>query len=108
MNKSIVISIVVILLGLTVASSYAGVYYYRQYRLMVTDSQKVVEVQEQIILKKIASVMDLPSEKPSIVTVTDREKLQGQEFLKNLKMATKLLCMKLQNGSYFIDLRQDV
>ena len=40
MNKSIVISIVVILLGLTVASSYAGVYYYRQYRLMVTDSQK--------------------------------------------------------------------
>ena len=49
------------------------------------------EVQTKMILDKIASVMDLPPEKPTIVTVTDREKLQNQDFFKKALNGDKII-----------------
>lgn len=92
MNKRIFIILAgVLIFAITSTSVGAAVYFYRQYRLVAGDSGKAEEMQTQAMLAKIASVMDLPGEKPTIVTITDREKLQSQEFFKKAQNGDKII-----------------
>jgi len=91
MKRIIVVASIVICIGVTGASVVGAYYFYRQYRMVVGDSKMAEEVQTKMILDKIASVMDLPPEKPTIVTVTDREKLQNQDFFKKALNGDKII-----------------
>lgn len=80
------------LLGLVVLGSIASAgYFYREYRLVVGDTQKAEEIQHTRILATIAKFMQLPEEKPSIVTITDRDKLQNQEFFQKAENGDKII-----------------
>ena len=84
--------IVFTFVGLVVVGSLATAgYFYRQYRLIVNNTQRAEEIQNQQILSTIKKVMDLPTEKPSIVTITDREKLQDQVFFQKAQNGDKII-----------------
>lgn len=68
-----------------------AIYFYRQYRLITTDAAKAQELQNEAMLSVIAKVIELPNEKPSVVTITDRDKLQDQEFFRKAENGDKII-----------------
>lgn len=68
-----------------------SVYFYFENKKLIVNPQVVVERESLLMLKKIAEVMELPNEKPSIISVVDREKLQDQEFFKKAVNGDKIL-----------------
>ncbi len=81
----------VLLLVIAAASIGIGVYYFRQYRMIASDSTKAEEVQTQMILDALSRVIELPHEKPSVVTITDREQLQNQPFFQKAVNGDKII-----------------
>lgn len=59
--------------------------------MVISDTQKIEAMQHDAILATIRTVMELPSEKPSIVTITDREKLQNQTFFQKAENGDKII-----------------
>ena len=83
-----------LLLLVTAASLGVGIYYFRQYRMIASDSTKAEEVQTQMILDALSRVIDLPHEKPSVVTITDREQLQNQPFFQKALNGDKIIIFR--------------
>jgi len=69
----------------------ASFYWYTQYQKVVTNPTAGSPEEIQSIVKKLSVFMDLPEETPSIVTISDREKLQNQEFFKKAKNGDKII-----------------
>ncbi len=82
---------IIILLLISVAGAGASYYWYNRYQTVVTNPQAGSTEEIQTIVKKLSAFMDLPNETPSIVTVTDREKLQNQEFFKKAANGDKII-----------------
>lgn len=66
-------------------------YLYLQNRKIIANPQAAVEQENEAMLKRIGAVMDLPREKPTIITVVDREKLQDQEFFQKAQNGDKII-----------------
>lgn len=81
-------------------SLVAAIYFYRQYRLLVNDSVKAEEMQHAYMLKTMATLIELPNEKPSIVTITDREKLQSQAFFQKALNGDKIIIYEAAKRVY--------
>jgi hypothetical protein len=83
------IALVSVLSIVTIASAGVATYSYIRMQSVVSTTNKPDE--DQVMLKAIGSFMVLPSEKPTIVSVTDREKLQNQEFFKKAENGDKVV-----------------
>lgn len=89
MKKVTKIAIVLVLIGAVAAAGY----FYWQYRKIV-DVNNNAEV--TALTKKIGKIMLLPSgETPTLATVTDKTKLQGQKFFVNSENGDKVLIYAL-------------
>jgi len=91
MNKKmllIVIPMVLLLLA-------PGVYFYAKYRAATSQLTKSAVINKEDATKliaKISLIMELPSdEEPTIATVTDKEKLKGQNFFAKAENDDKVL-----------------
>lgn len=91
MNKITLIIVFIIFLVLSVSSTGAAYYYYRQNQVIRKNPQAATEMDNQAILKKIGAIMELPPEKPSIATILDREKLKDQAFFQKAQNGDKVI-----------------
>jgi hypothetical protein len=55
------------------------------------DNSKTAENEAQVITEKITKFMDLPSETPTLATITDKDKLGEQTFFTNAQNGDKVL-----------------
>ncbi len=86
-KKAVYFFIILILLGLIGTS----VYFYRQYRKAVASPSAAAQDEIKAITDKIGSFMELPLDTPTLATVLDKEKLQGQAFFANAQNGDKVL-----------------
>lgn len=91
MKKSIVIILFSLLSIVTVVSLGVAIYSYTQVQSVKKTATEGNPDGDQKMLHTIASAMVLPDEKPTIITVTDREKLQDQEFFKKAQNGDKVV-----------------
>lgn len=91
MKKSIIILIFILLSIVTVASLGMAMYAYTQVQSVKKTASEGKSDDDSKMLQSIASVMVLPEDKPTIVTVTDRDKLQDQEFFKKAQNGDKVV-----------------
>lgn len=79
--------VVVVFLGLLGTS----VYFYLKYRKAVTNPNVAMQDEVKDISEKIGKFMELPAEIPTVATVSDKEKLQGQAFFANAQNGDRVL-----------------
>ena len=72
-----------------------GVYFYLQYQKtqqLLKNPSLAAQVEAQTLVARVGRLMDLPKgEQPTIATVSDVTKLQGQSFFRNAKNGFKVL-----------------
>ncbi|MCX6761276.1 MAG: LytR C-terminal domain-containing protein [Candidatus Moranbacteria bacterium] len=78
---------VVVFLGLLGTS----VYFYLKYRKAVANPNVAIQDEVKDISEKIGKFMELPAEIPTVATVSDKEKLQGQAFFANAQNGDRVL-----------------
>ena len=80
---------------LVVISVIVSVYYYNQYsrtKLLMSNPNLAAKEESDAVTKKLGVLMELPKdEQPTVVTVLDTTKLQGQAFFKNAKNGDKVV-----------------
>lgn len=82
---------IVLLVLVSVGGASAAYYWYTQYQKVVSNPQAGSAEEVKTLVKKLSAFMELPAETPSVVTVTDREKLQSQEFFKKAQNGDKII-----------------
>lgn len=85
-----------ILLAICAVSVTSGVFFYIQY----TNAQAKINEKEDTI-KRVSSIVEMPNETPSIMTVADKSKLQNTELAHKLNDGDVLLIFA-QNHRIFI------
>lgn len=92
-TKKILLSVVVVV-GMVLPSSY----FYARYAALdaqLKNPSALSVRQTQELIMKLGRLMELPSgEEPTVATITDREKLSGQEFFANAQNGDKLIIYK--------------
>ncbi len=91
MKKSVVIIVFSLLSIVAIASLGVAIYSYSQVQSTKKTASSGAAGDDKKMLEAIASAMVLPSEAPTIITVTDREKLQDQEFFKKAQNGDKVV-----------------
>ena len=86
LNAKILLTIVLIIALL--GSIGAAIYFYKQYS-NVKNSNAQAELTD--LKSKLAAHMMLPSEEPTLATVTDKSKLEGQPFFQGAENGDKVL-----------------
>lgn len=82
-------SMVTILLAIvTLISASAAVYFYMQANTNKQD-QAAVEVKQ--VVDRLAELMQVPDETPTVAKVTDKEKLKDQPFFKDAETGDRLI-----------------
>lgn len=96
--------IVVIILGVSV-------YYFLQYQRtqqLLKNPNLAAQVEVQTLVSRVGRLMDLPKgEQPTIATVSDVTKLQGQSFFKNAKNGFKVLIYTKAKKAILYDPKED-
>lgn len=84
---------IIAILALLLLISAAGMgYFYAQYQDVKNDPQKVTQAEITEITEKAGRLISLPKdEQPTLATVNDTEKLQGQPFFSEAQDGDKLL-----------------
>jgi hypothetical protein len=91
MNKRLISIFLVVLALISIGSVCAAAYFYQQYQRLQANPQATTEKELEKMLKTISTVMELPTEKPSIATILDTEKLKGQAFFQKAKNGDKVI-----------------
>lgn len=78
------------ILLLLFAFATAGYFYYR-YQQLKADPQLLAKEEVAVLVAQITKYMDLPEEEPSLATVSDKTKLQDQEFFKKAENGDKII-----------------
>ncbi len=82
-KKSVIVSFVILIL-LALGGAGAGIYYYTQYTHAVKRANDPkVEVKE--LLAKLGKLIDLPTEEPTVATVTNADQIKSQPFFAKAK-----------------------
>ena len=72
---------IIILIIIAVAGSYGTVYYYKKYQAKNIDVKAEADKETKRLLEALGKLIELPQEEtPTVATITDREKLEGQDF----------------------------
>jgi hypothetical protein len=86
-----IISVVVALL-VVVGALGAAAYFYMQNKKLTMQSQAAAAAMAPNIIAEVGKLIVLPEgEEPTVVTISDVEKLQGQAFFANAKNGDKVL-----------------
>lgn len=96
---------IIVFAVLLVASAATSFYWYKKYQTVLHLPESGSKDEAAILIKKISSFMELPQETPSVVTITDRDKLQNQEFFQKAQNGDKILIF--QNTRRIILYRPD-
>lgn len=91
MRKSIVVTLFILLAIIAVVSLGVAIYSYSQIQLVKKSAVSGKADSDALMIEKISTVMQLPDEKPTVINVTDREKLQSQEFFKKAENGDKVI-----------------
>lgn len=84
--------ILVVLIGVTVLSSGAAVYFYNQYSAPQQNPDKVAQDEVNKLVAQVGKLIILPEgETPILATVADPEKLKDQVFFTKAKIGDKVL-----------------
>ena len=88
-KRTIIVSIIVIMLGFWVAGSIIlGVEYFNLKKKVDSNDAKAV-------INKLSKIMDVPQEEPLVATITDAARLKEQEpFYKNAQNGDKVIIWK--------------
>jgi hypothetical protein len=78
------IVVVILLLGFAGASGF----FYWQYRTLLSKSS---DAEVASLLKEVSTLMVLPESTPTVATIADKTKLEGQEVFKKAENGDKLL-----------------
>lgn len=92
-KKKFILLGILLILFLVIPPIY---YFYNQYQKMSSDYQKTklllnksADIKKgadtQSIIEKLSKLIELPNEEPTIATVSDKTKLQGQPFFANVQ-----------------------
>lgn len=74
------------------ASLFILIYFISWYQAIMADPNKAIEREIRFLTLKIGRTMELPSgEQPSLATVSDKNKLKGQDFFSRARNGDKLL-----------------
>jgi hypothetical protein len=91
-KKKILVWVLVTVIAL--AGIGSGAYYYLQYQStqkLLKDPVLGTEMEVERLVEKIAKVVELPQEVPTIATVSDASKLKDQQFFKKAQNGDKVL-----------------
>lgn len=91
MRRIVVIVGIVSLILLGGGGVAGSIYWYRQYQTIIANPQAGSAEEGKALVKKLSAFMELPAETPSVVTITDREKLQDQEFFQKAINGDKII-----------------
>lgn len=70
----------------------AAIYFYSKYQKLTQNPELITKQEVTQVTQTISQFMELPSdEEPTIATVTDKEKLQSQEFFKKAENGDKIV-----------------
>ena len=104
--------IVVILAALVLVAGGVGAYYYNQYNslnFILKNPNVAIEKQTKQLTDQVGKLIMLPTdEQPTIATVTDASKLNGQPFFKNAKNGDKVLIYVKARKAILFDPTKDV
>lgn len=88
-KKSVILSFIVLII-LALGGAAAGIYYYNQYTQAVKRaSDPKIEVKE--LLTKLGKLIDLPSEEPTVATVTNADQITSQPFFAKAKNGYRVI-----------------
>ena|SRR4030042_2783446 len=78
--------------AVVLASLFILIYFISWYRANLADPNKAIEREIRSLTLKIGRTMELPTgEQPSLATVSDKNKLKGQDFFSRARNGDKLL-----------------
>ncbi|MFA6185205.1 MAG: hypothetical protein WCT51_03920 [Candidatus Shapirobacteria bacterium] len=91
-KKIIKISVKILIVVIIVGSLGAAGYFYKQYKEIKDNPNKISIDEIKSLTTVIGKFMDLPAdETPTLATVTDKEKLKDQDFFKKSENGDKIL-----------------
>lgn len=90
MKKSVLLFSFILLCIVSAVSVGVSIYLYTNAQKIVTSKEPELS-EEQTMIATLNNAMVLPEEKPTIISVTDREKLQDQEFFKKAQNGDKVV-----------------
>ena len=76
---------------LLLVSAVSAVYFYSQYTAVKTNPQKIAQDEKTALITQVGRLMVLPSEEPTIATVSNIEALRSQPFFANAKNGDRVL-----------------
>ena len=91
MKKFWLVVVFIVLFIIGIGSTAIAYHYYNKTQQMVKNPQAATDMENQAILQKISTIMELPSKKPSIATILDKTKLQGQAFFQKAQNGDKVI-----------------
>jgi hypothetical protein len=104
--------LVLLLIVIAVSGLFATSLLYLQHRKdekTISASSKNGQSEAQELVRKVSRLMMLPTnEKPTIATVSDLRKLQGQEFFKNAHNGDKVLIYTKAKMAILYDPKQNL
>lgn len=80
-----------VMVVLLLASAASAVYFYSQYNALKIDPQKIVQDDRAALLAQVSRLIVLPSEEPTVATVSNIEALRNQPFFANAKNGDRVL-----------------
>jgi hypothetical protein len=95
-NNKVIFGVLILLL---IIATSAGVYFFMQYqnlKKIVGNPTDVAKNEAKMLVEKVGQYMTLPTdEEPTIVTVTDIEKVKDQPFFAKAKNGDKVIVYKI-------------
>jgi len=76
---------------LLLVSAVSAVYFYSQYTAVKTNPQKIAQDEKTALITQVGQLMVLPSEEPTVATVSNIEALKNQPFFANAKNGDRVL-----------------
>jgi hypothetical protein len=109
LKRTMVVRAVLVVIALLILS--VGVYFFLQYQRtqqLLKNPNLAAQAEAQSLVTKVGRLMDLPKgEQPTIATVSDVTKLQGQSFFKNAKNGFKVLIFTKAKKAILYDPKGD-
>lgn len=87
---AILLTLFVVIVGLFGSTFYLYTNY-KKIKNLVSDPQKLGQVQTKELLAKVKALMEVPNEEPTVITILDRTKLQQQPFFKLAQNGDRIL-----------------
>jgi len=103
-KKNIQILAGLLMLGI---ASIPSLYFYNKYKAaqrLLQDSTQILQEEARLLQENVGKLILLPEgEEPTIMTVTDKEKLSGQEFFAHAKNGDKVLVYATAKKAFLYD-----